>query len=268
MQFGKKASYRIWDSPAVCKFLRVYWKMNREYHKWYSPSLKSQMELLVFGHSGPVVLFFPTRCARFYDYEDWGVLEGVRGKLESGNVQIYCLDSVDHESFYCWNCTPQEKIKRYLEFEKYVLEEVIPLTRFKNPDAPLISAGCSMGAYHAANIAFKHPHLFNKVLAMSGRYDLTKNIRVFKDLFGGYRDENIYYNMPSYFIPHLSDENILGRLREMEIILVVGQEDAFLLNNIELSRILTKKGIENHLYIWEDEAHKPKDWVKMLSLYL
>ena len=34
--------------------------MNREYHKWYSPRLGRDMELLVFGHAGLPVLVFPT----------------------------------------------------------------------------------------------------------------------------------------------------------------------------------------------------------------
>ena len=46
--------------------------MKREYHKWYSPALGRDMELLVFGHGGARVLAFPTRCGRFYEYEERG----------------------------------------------------------------------------------------------------------------------------------------------------------------------------------------------------
>ena len=31
--------------------------MNREYHRWYSPSLNRDMELLIFGHAGARVIF-------------------------------------------------------------------------------------------------------------------------------------------------------------------------------------------------------------------
>ena len=44
--------------------------MNREYHKWYSPSLSRDMELLVFGHAGLPVIVFPTSMGRFFDYEN------------------------------------------------------------------------------------------------------------------------------------------------------------------------------------------------------
>ena len=44
--------------------------MNREYHKWHSPSLGRDMELLVFGHSGLPIVVFPTSMGRFFDYEN------------------------------------------------------------------------------------------------------------------------------------------------------------------------------------------------------
>ena len=80
--------------------------MNREYHTWFSSNLQREMELLVFGHGGDPVLFFPTRTAHFYDYEDWMVIEALRRKIEAGTIQVYCLDSVDKESFYSRHLPP------------------------------------------------------------------------------------------------------------------------------------------------------------------
>jgi esterase/lipase superfamily enzyme len=94
--------------------------MNREYHKWFSPHLQRDMELLIFGHTGDPVLFFPTRTARFFDYEDWGVIEALRRKIEAGSIQVWCLDSVDKDSFYSKDLHPAERILRHLQFEKYV----------------------------------------------------------------------------------------------------------------------------------------------------
>ncbi len=37
--------------------------MNREYLRWFSPSLQRDMEMLVFGHAGARVLVFPTSMA-------------------------------------------------------------------------------------------------------------------------------------------------------------------------------------------------------------
>src|SRR5882757_4041772 len=242
--------------------------MNREYHKWFSPSLQRDMELLVFGHAGEPVLFFPTRTAHFYDYEDWLVIEALRRKIEGGHIQVYCLDSIDKESFYAKDIAPPARIARHLLYEQYVLKEVLNLVKKKNSYRTFVAAGCSLGAYHAANLAFKYPLLFHKMVGLSGRYDLTTSMEYFDDLFDGYRDENIYYNMPGQFIPNLTDRQLISELKSMEIIFVVGEKDVFLENNKLISNALWEKGIWNALHLWDGESHKARYWRHMVQLYL
>lgn len=242
--------------------------MQRQYHKWFSPHVHREMELLVFGHAGARVLVFPTRGGRFYDYENWGFIEVLRKHLEQGWLQLFCLDSVDSDGLYCFWCVPPDRIKRHMQYEAYVLNEVIPFSREKNPNPFLIAHGCSLGAYHAVNIAFRHPHLFGKVLALSGRYDLTIPLGNFRDLFDGYYDENIYYNTPCHFLPQVTDPHLLGMLRRMQIILVIGDQDAFLDNNQHLSRILGEKNIWHTLHVWEGEAHRAYYWRQMVKMYM
>src|SRR5262245_55309226 len=59
-------------------------RMNREYHKWFSPRLHRDMELLVFGHAGARVLVFPTRQGRFFDYENWGLVGALHHQISNG----------------------------------------------------------------------------------------------------------------------------------------------------------------------------------------
>ncbi len=146
--------------------------MQREYSKWYSSILGKEIELLSFGYSGSPVLFFPTRTARFYDYENWRIIEALKEKIDAGMLQVFCVDSIDTESFYS-DKHPAHRMERHLQYESYVLSEVIPFIRFKNKCPDLISAGCSLGGYHAVNLAFKNPHIFTKVVGLSARYDLT-----------------------------------------------------------------------------------------------
>lgn len=242
--------------------------MTREYHKWFSPLLQRDMELLAFGHAGNPVLFFPTRTARFYDYEDWKVIDAIRPKIEAGLIQVYCLDSIDKESFYAPDVTPAERIQRHLVYEQYVLREVMDLVHRRNPGPELVAAGCSLGAYHAVNLAFKYPSMFSKVVGLSGRYDLTLQMEHFEDLFEGHMDETVYFNMPARFIPNLREEHLIAELKKMEIIFVVGQQDAFLDNNRQLSDALWRQGIWNALHIWDGESHKPRYWRYMVQLYL
>jgi esterase/lipase superfamily enzyme len=226
------------------------------------------MELLIFGHSGRAVLFFPTRMARFYDYENWGIVGALQDRIYNGELQLFCVDSIDAESFYN-NCVhPSVRICRHLQYEQYILHEVLPLMRDKNGGDYFEVAGCSMGAFHAVNLALKHPHLFKKAVCMSGRFDLTKQIQDFRDLFDGYHNQNIYFNIPHQFVANLHDDHILNAIRNMEIILAIGQTDPFLQNNQEFSELLWSKGIHNQLHIWDNYAHRARYWRQMVQLYL
>ena len=241
--------------------------MQRVYTKWYSPALQREMELLVFGFQGTPVLFFPTRTARFYDYENWKVIDALSNKIDSGSIQVFCVDSIDIESFYS-DRHPAEKIRRHLQYESYIIYEVLPFIRSANSGSGLVAAGCSLGGYHAVNFAFKYPGHFTKVVSMSARYDLTLSSCKFSDLFYGYSDENIYFCMPGMFIPNLQDECILTMLRHMTIILVIGRDDPFFDNNEHLEKALQAKEVYPELYIWEGEAHRPRFWRQMVQLYL
>ncbi len=242
--------------------------MKREYHKWYSPNLEKEMELLVFGHAGAKVLFFPPRMGRFFDYENWKIIAALEPKITNGDLQLFCVDSVDLESFYNSFKHPGYRIYRHIQYEKYVLEEVLPLANLINPNPNIISAGCSLGAYHAVNVAMRHPHLFCKVVGMSGRYDLTKSRGYFQDLLSGYHNDFVYFNMPNQFLKNIEDPNLIHQLDQMDIILAIGKEDPFLDSNHTLSGILNEKGISHQLIEWDGEAHQAKCWRKMVSIYL
>ncbi len=242
--------------------------MNREYYKWWSPNLQRDMETLVFGHSGAKVLIFPTRSGRFYEYENLRIVDRLRHKIDQGQLQLYCLDSLYSETFYCWWAHPSGRINRQQLYEKYIIDEVLPFMQKKNPHDCVISHGLSLGAFHAANIAFRHPHLFKKLVCFSGRYDLTLNVESFDDLLGGFYNEDIYFNTPTHFLPNLENDHQLNALRAMDIVLVIGKEDPFIENNVHLSRILASKGIHHQLHFWDHRAHSGYYWRRMAPIYV
>ncbi|MEO5366480.1 MAG: alpha/beta hydrolase-fold protein [Magnetococcus sp. WYHC-3] len=242
--------------------------MNREYHCWRSPRMGRDMELLVFGHAGAKVLVFPTRDGRFHEYEDLGLVHSLAHKINAGYMQLYCVDSVDNESFYCNWCRPGDRVHRHVQFEEYLLNEVLPLMARKNAHPCTMAHGCSMGAFHAVNIAFRHPHLFQKVAAFSGRYDLTLSVESFRDLFDGHYDEHVYYHTPVHYLPRLECPWRLESLRRMDIVLTIGENDPFLHNNRQLSDILWQKGIRHALHVWHGRAHRGRYWRQMAPLYL
>jgi len=72
--------------------------------------LGRDMELLVFGHSGVPALVFPTSQGRFFEFDDRGMVNAVAGELEQGHVQLFCVDSVDSESWYNRAVPPRWRI--------------------------------------------------------------------------------------------------------------------------------------------------------------
>lgn len=221
------------------------------------------MELLIFGHGGARVLVFPTRGGRFFEYEDMGMVERVRSELEAGKLQLFCVDGIDAESLYCTSAHPHDRIRRHLQYESYILEEVLPLMDLVNPRGLTVAHGCSLGAFHAANISFRHPQRFGRLIAFSGRYDLTARLEEFRDLFDGYYNEEIYYNTPAHFLPGLNCPMQLSALRRMKITLVVGEDDPFRGCNQRLSRILWGKGVWHALHFWPGRAHRARCWREM-----
>ena len=91
--------------------------MNREYRIIHSETLGRPMEMLVFGHSGKPMLVFPSQEGRFFDYENFGMPETISQFIEEGKIHLYCIDSIDHESWFNKNASPADRAKRALAYE-------------------------------------------------------------------------------------------------------------------------------------------------------
>src|SRR4051812_21146637 len=145
--------------------------MKRDYRKWWSPALEREMELLVFGERGTPVIVFPTSMGRFYQWEDFGMIEHMRTRIDEGWLQLWCVDSIDGESLYAKTKTWQQRATRYLGYELYVLDEVVPAIRAENDVDFLIAVGASFGALHAVTFATRRPGIIRKAIGLSGAYD-------------------------------------------------------------------------------------------------
>ena len=248
--------------PACYSSSNAWAIMNREYHKWFSPRLGRDMELLVFGHSGVPTVVFPSSRGRFFEFEERGLLDSVAYKIDRGEVQLYCLDSVDGESWYNREVPARWRIARHLQYESYVLEEVLPLVRAKNQDGHLVSLGCSFGGYHAVNIALRHPDIFSGFLSMSGAFDLSNFLR-------DYYDSDVYFSLPPHYVPNLSDPWFLDRYRRNTYVLATGHDDQCLEDNRRLAGMLHAKGVPCRLEVWDSwNSHDWPTWKRMLQTYL
>lgn len=223
------------------------------------------MELLIFGHAGAPVLVFPTSMGRFYEFEDNGMIWELRERLDNGHLQLYCLDSVDAESWYNWNAHPRWRIERHLQYDGYISEEVLPLIGSKNPNNFLITTGASFGAYQAINYAFRHSEIVRKVVAMSGRYNMHGYLN-------DYWDNDVYFNSPIDFIGGVDggSQEFADRLRRMEIYLTLGEYDLEVCRNEthQLSDLLWMKGISNRVDVWNGVHHDWPLWKWQITNYL
>jgi esterase/lipase superfamily enzyme len=219
------------------------------------------MELLIFGHAGARVLVFPTSLGKFYEWEDRGMTAALGEHLDRGWLQLYCVDSVDAESWYAKWAHPSGRVTRHRQYEAYLLREVLPLMRQKNDNPFLITAGASFGAYHAANFAFRHPGLVGRLIGLSGVYDIG-------GWTDGYHDDDIYFNNPVEYLPNEHDGWRLDHLRRMDIILVTGRDDPKRWSSEQLSTVLWNKGIGNALRLWDGWAHDWPWWRDMIRHYI
>lgn len=241
--------------------------MQTEYHKWFSPILGHDMELKVYGYYGKPALVFPSQQGRFYDFEDRGMIGAISGFIEAGQIKVFAVDSLDGESWANWGAHPADRARRHQDYDRYIVEEVIPFMRRHSGDTTqkFIATGVSMGAYHALNFFFRHPDIFDTVIAISGLYRLNMFV-------GDYMDDNIYFNTPLAYLPNLDDPWYLDQYRQSRIIVVVGQgawEDDMLADTLALKHILEQKGIPHWIDIWgHDVNHDWPWWHKMLPHFL
>jgi len=225
--------------------------MNREYRKNYSHELGRDMEALVFGHAGQPLLVFPTSMGRFFEYEDRGMIQALAGKIDAGQLQVFCVDSVDGESWYNKGAHPGARVWRHVQYERYVLQEFVPFLKWKNWSPQIAVTGCSFGGYHALNFAMRHPDLVGCMVSMGGAFDI-------KQFLDGYYDDNCYFNNPPDYLLNMSDEWFLSWYRQMRIVLATGEWDMCMDQNVKMAHILGTKGIAHWLDVWGD--HTGHDW--------
>ncbi|WP_304684223.1 esterase family protein [Ileibacterium valens] len=243
--------------------------MKVEYYKEYSNFLNRDMEFKMYGHSGPLCLVIPCQDGRFFEWEDRHMFNLMGDLINDGRVQFVTVDSVDHETWSSfgrsdWRMAQQEN------WVQYVMNELIPSALAKagkDQSEPMMVMGASMGATHAANLFFRFPDRFNKVLALSGIYDMSPYI------YDGNFDENFYKNNPMSYLPNMPhDHEYIQKYNQANAVFVVGQgawENECQNDLRKLADVLYKKGIHSSINFWGyDIPHDWPSWERQISLYL
>lgn len=242
--------------------------MEIRYFKHWSGHLNREMEFKVYGSgSGKPVLFIPCQGGRFFDFENFKMIDHWAMFIEAGDCTVYSCDSIDNEAWAAMGADDRWRIENHEKWFHYITTELVPyIHHLQGGQAGILTFGCSMGAMHAANLYYRRPDLFDSMFAISGLYDS-------KDFFGDYCDDLVYHNCPSYYLANLpSDHPYMGLYNSQKSLIVCGQgawEGPLLASTRQLDTVCCQKGIGTRFEYWGcDVDHDWPWWFKMVGHYL
>ena len=245
--------------------------MEIRYFKHWSSHLNRDMEFKVYGHAGKPVLFIPCQSGRFFDFENFKMLDHWAPFIESGSCTVYAADCIDDEAWAAIGADNRWRIENHENWFRYITLELVPYIKHLSGerngfDQGILTFGCSMGAMHAANLYYRRPDLFDSMFAISGLYDS-------QDFFGGYMDDLVYNNCPVNYLANLpADHPYMALYNNQKSLIVVGQGDwegPLLESTRRLDTVCAQKGIHTRFEYWGyDVAHDWPWWFKMVAHYV
>jgi esterase/lipase superfamily enzyme len=224
----------------------------------YSPAIGTAGTVIGYGHYGRPVLVFPSEQGRAWDFAGNGMVGAVEGLIEAGRVKLYCVDSYDSATWAARDTPLEERARRHSAYESWIVDQVVPhISGDSGGAGNIITTGCSMGAFHALNFAFKRADLFPLAMCFSGNYDPSA-------WHGwGERGDAAYFNNPIDYVANLDGDHLDWLRSRLSILLVCGQgqwEDTTgsLESTRRMAGLLDAKGIRHELDLWGYDV--PHDW--------
>ncbi len=241
--------------------------MKVEYYKEYSQCLNRNMEYKVYGHAGQAILVFPAQNGRFYDFENFGMVHTVEHLINNGKIQLFCIDSIDQETWSAEYADPKHRTYMMEQWYYYVVNELVPRIYQINSEAKqqgIFTTGCSMGATHALNFMLRRPDIFSGTIALSGYYD--------SDLFfGDYHDDILYRNSPIQYIDGMEYTHpYVEMYRHRKIVLCCGQgawEDDMIRSAGRMKELFEYKKIPAWVDFWGYDVDHDWPWWKVQFPY-
>ena len=245
--------------------------MEVQYYKDYSPALGRDMECKIYGHAGRPVLFIPCQDGRFFDFENFHMTDVWSPWIESGEVMIFSIDTIDAETWSDQGGDPRWRICRYEQWIQYITDEMVPFMRAMANERNgwsgypgILVFGCSLGATHAANLYYRRPDLFDRLLALSGIYTSEYG-------FGNYMDDLVYINSPVHYLPNLPEDHpYIEMYNQQKSVICVGQGPWEIPESTrQMQSILQSKGIHPGVDFWGyDCAHDWDWWYKQVTYFV
>jgi esterase/lipase superfamily enzyme len=180
---------------------------------------------------------------------------------------LFTVDSVDEQSWSNETIPPVERLKRHMDYERYILNEVVPFVRrhCNAPEEKPFLMGASMGGYHAVNFFFRRPDVFEGLLALSAMFQV-------RHFLGDYMDDQVYFHSPLHYLGNMSDDTYLEQYRKGRIIICVGRgqwDTPMLADAYALKNILDTRDVPAWFDVWGYDAdHDWVWWRKQLPYFL
>lgn len=245
--------------------------METQYFKQYSPALGRDMECKVYGHAGRPVLFIPCQDGRFFDFENFKMTDVWAPWINAGQVMVFSIDTIDRETWSDKQGDPFWRIRRYEQWIAYITDEMVPFLRSMvnerngwQGEPGVLVFGCSLGATHAANLFFRRPDLFDRLLALSGIYNADYG-------FDGYMDEVVYRNSPVHYLANMPEDHPYIELyNRKKGVICVGQGPWEIPDTTrQMADICARKGIHVWVDFWGwDVAHDWDWWYKQVAYFV
>lgn len=239
--------------------------MKIENHNFYSSRLNRQMHFKSYGHAGKPILVFPSSGGRYYEYEDFKMIEACTDFIEQGLVRFYTADSIDNETWLFKDGNAGDRARWHNAYDAYIINELIPFIKNDaNWNGRVITTGCSMGGYHSLNFFLRHPDVFDTVIALSGIYDAR--FFVGENLW----DFDVYVNSPIDYLPNLNDGHYLDLYRQSNIIVCTGQgawEEDTIVDTNKMRDIFYAKEIPAWVDYWGYDVDHDWPWWRVQMRY-
>jgi esterase/lipase superfamily enzyme len=230
--------------------------MERRHESLWSPAIGAHGDVIVYGHWGRPLLVFPSQQGPAWQYEERGMIDALSALIDGGRVKVYAVDSFDSGSWYREDLPLEERARLHGLYEDWILGQVAPFVQADSHTAEIVVTGVSFGAFHAANFALRHAHLFPLAICQSGVYDVSV-------VAGGERGDAAYFNNPMDYVRNLHGDHLDWLRSQVSLLLVAGQgqwEDTT--GSLEGTRafagLLAEKGIRHELDVWGHDS--PHDW--------
>lgn len=230
--------------------------MERRHVPLFSPAIGAAGSVLAYGHWGRPLLAFPSQEGPAWQYEERGMIDAIAGPIDEGRVKVYAVDSFDSGSWYREGVSLEERARLHGLYEDWIVNQVVPWVQADSNTAEIIVTGVSFGAYHAANFALRHAHVFPVAICQSGVYDVSV-------VAGGERGDAVYFQNPADYVRNLHGEHLDWLRGQVNLLLVAGQgqwEDSTgaLESTRAFSGLLEEKGLRHELDVWGHDS--PHDW--------